>query len=298
MSPAPQATDHKASTMGRKILIVDDDQKTRTLLKTYLEKQQYEVALSHNGESFLVEFTRQGAQFSLVILDVMLPDTDGFALCRAVRARSNVPIIMLTASSDETDRIVGLELGADDYIAKPYSPRELLARIKAILRRSAPEAAATRYYHFDGFTLDPARLAKAGLEAEAVAAEAATLIAACPGVARVLTAAELARGPGEDDPVALAISRSFRPERSPDLFVHWEEGLLPVLGRGTTHATAWQYDRRVPLVVLGPGVVPGRRAEPAATVDLAPTLAALLGVPVPADVAGRPLPVGEPPTGG
>lgn len=140
--------------MSRKILIVDDDQKTRTLLKTYLEKQLYEVALSHNGESFLAEFTRQGAQFSLVILDVMLPDTDGFALCRAVRARSNVPIIMLTASSDETDRIVGLELGADDYIAKPYSPRELLARIKAILRRSAPEAAATRCYHFDGFTLD------------------------------------------------------------------------------------------------------------------------------------------------
>ncbi|HPA95076.1 MAG TPA: alkaline phosphatase family protein [Thermoanaerobaculia bacterium] len=155
-----------------------------------------------------------------------------------------------------------------------------------------------RGWFIDGFTLDPALLAKAGLEAEAVAAEAATLIAACPGVARVLTAAELARGPGEDDPVALAISRSFRPERSPDLFVHWEEGLLPLLGRGTTHATAWQYDRRVPLVVLGPGVVPGRRAEPAATVDLAPTLAALLGVPVPADVAGRPLPVGEPPNGG
>ena len=141
--------------MLRKILIVDDDQKTRVLLKTYLEKNQYEVVLSHNGESFLAEFQNNADQLSLVILDVMLPDTDGFALCKAVRLRSNVPIIMLTASSDETDRIVGLELGADDYIAKPYSPRELLARIKAILRRTAIELpAAARYYRFNGFTLD------------------------------------------------------------------------------------------------------------------------------------------------
>jgi DNA-binding response OmpR family regulator len=116
---------------------VDDDQKTRLLLKSYLEKNQYEVVLAHNGDSFMAEFQRHADQISMVILDVMLPDTDGFALCREVRQRSNVAIIMLTASSDETDRVVGLELGADDYIAKPYSPRELLARIKAILRRSA-----------------------------------------------------------------------------------------------------------------------------------------------------------------
>ncbi len=108
--------------MPRKILIVDDDQKTRLLLKTYLEKNQYEVILAHNGESFLAELHAHEDQLSLVILDVMLPDTDGFALCRIVRQRSNLPIIMLTASSDETDRVVGLELGADDYIAKPYSP--------------------------------------------------------------------------------------------------------------------------------------------------------------------------------
>jgi len=145
--------------MLRKILIVDDDQKTRLLLKTYLEKNQYEVKLAHNGESFISEFNSQTDQWSLVILDVMLPDTDGFALCKIVRQRSNVPIIMLTASSDETDRIVGLELGADDYMAKPYSPRELLARIKAILRRSSvegtgPAVPAQRYYRFVGFTLD------------------------------------------------------------------------------------------------------------------------------------------------
>jgi len=138
----------------RKILIVDDDQKTRTLLKAYLEKNQYEVRLSHNGESFLTEFNRDAGELSLVILDVMLPDTDGFALCKLVRRRSNVPIIMLTASSDETDRVVGLELGADDYIGKPYSPRELLARIKAIHRRTGMESAAPRIYRFAGFTLD------------------------------------------------------------------------------------------------------------------------------------------------
>jgi two-component system OmpR family response regulator len=139
----------------RKILIVDDDQKTRTLLKAYLEKNQYEVYLAHNGESFLAEFNRYVDELSLVILDVMLPDTDGFVLCKTVRHRSNVPIIMLTASSDETDRVVGLELGADDYVSKPYSPRELLARIKAIHRRTGMDsAAAPRYYRFVGFTLD------------------------------------------------------------------------------------------------------------------------------------------------
>jgi DNA-binding response OmpR family regulator len=139
----------------RKILIVDDDQKTRTLLKTYLEKNQYDVGLAHNGETFTAEFNRYADVLSLVFLDVMLPDTVGFALCKMVRRRSNVPIIMLTASSDETDRVVGLELGADDYISKPYSPRELLARIKAIHRRTGMDnVAAPRFYRFVGYTLD------------------------------------------------------------------------------------------------------------------------------------------------
>jgi DNA-binding response OmpR family regulator len=141
--------------MTRKILIVDDDQKTRMLLKAYLEKNQYEVKLAHNGDSFLAEFHRYADELSLVILDVMLPDTDGFALCKIVRRSSNVPIIILTASPDEIDLVVGLELGADDYMAKPYSPRELLARIKAIHRRTGNDpATAPRYYRFNGFTLD------------------------------------------------------------------------------------------------------------------------------------------------
>jgi len=137
------------------ILAVDDDQKTRQLLKQYLEKHQYVVQLAHDGESFRAEFERYRDDLSLVILDVMLPDTDGFALCRMVRERSEVPIIMLTASSDDTERIVGLELGADDYIGKPYNPRELLARIKAIHRRSNPgDGNARRYMRFAGFCLD------------------------------------------------------------------------------------------------------------------------------------------------
>ncbi|SEN82204.1 two component transcriptional regulator, winged helix family [Duganella sp. CF517] len=139
----------------RKILIAEDDLKAGTLLKTYLEKHQYEVTLTQDGLGFQAEFSRLAGQLSLVILDVMLPDTDGFALCKLVRRRSAVPVIMLTASSDEADRIVGLELGADDYIAKPYSPRELLARIKAILRRAGfDNQSAPRYYRFVGFTLD------------------------------------------------------------------------------------------------------------------------------------------------
>ena len=139
----------------RKILIVDDDQKIRSLLKTYLEKNQYEVLLAHDGASFMAEFERHRDEISLCILDVMLPDTEGFTLCQSVRRRSKVPVIMLTASADETDRIVGLELGADDYLGKPFNPRELLARIKAITRRTGQEKAKEpRYYAFNGFTLD------------------------------------------------------------------------------------------------------------------------------------------------
>lgn len=140
----------------RSLLLVDDDLKTRTLLKSYLEKQQYEVHTAHDGASFMEEFEKRRNQLSLVILDVMLPDTDGFQLCQRVRSQCDLPIIMLTASADDTDRIVGLELGADDYIAKPYNPRELLARIKAIHRRMTPQEGmqAPRYLRFSGFVLD------------------------------------------------------------------------------------------------------------------------------------------------
>jgi DNA-binding response OmpR family regulator len=142
--------------MNRTILLVDDDQKIRMLLKAYLEKNQFVVRLAHDGASFRAEFERFRHELAAVILDVMLPDTDGFTLCRWVRSASAVPIIMLTASSDDTDRIVGLELGADDYMGKPYNPRELLARIKAIQRRMGlgGNAAPARCLRFQGWTLD------------------------------------------------------------------------------------------------------------------------------------------------
>lgn len=142
--------------MKRTILLVDDDQKLRLLLKTYLEKNQFVVRLAHDGASFQADFEKFRDEIGLVILDVMLPDTDGFTLCRWVRQASDIPIIMLTASADDTDRIVGLELGADDYIGKPYNPRELLARIKAIQRRVGVSAGGggSRYWRFQGWTLD------------------------------------------------------------------------------------------------------------------------------------------------
>lgn len=143
--------------MQKQIFVVDDDDKIRTLLTTYLEKNNYQVVSAHDGESFLAQFNRIGQHISLVVLDIMLPGMDGFEVCQALRKISEVPIIMLTANAEETDLIVGLELGADDYIAKPFSPRELLARIKAIHRRlddGRKQESRQRYFHFKSFVLD------------------------------------------------------------------------------------------------------------------------------------------------
>lgn len=139
------------------IYVVDDDHKIRELLKTYLEKNQYPVRVAADGETFLMDFNQSGSDISLVVLDIMLPGQDGFSVCQKIRATSDVPIIMLTANAEETDRVVGLELGADDYVAKPFSPRELLARIKAIHRRYEPTASGKdggRYYRFRDYWLD------------------------------------------------------------------------------------------------------------------------------------------------
>lgn len=143
--------------MNKTLYVVDDDQKIRELLKTYLERNNYTVRVAADGETFLDDYTRCAPDIALVILDIMLPGQDGFSVCRSLRSQSDVPIIMLTANAEETDRVVGLELGADDYLAKPFSPRELLARIKAIHRRYEPAQtteSAGRYYHFRGCWLD------------------------------------------------------------------------------------------------------------------------------------------------
>ena len=141
------------------ILVVDDDREIRSLLSEYLQKQGYRVTAVADGKGLRAAVVTSHPD--LIILDLMLPGEDGLTLCRELRTRSEVPVIMLTARGDETDRIVGLELGADDYIAKPFSPRELLARIKSVLRRtrSLPENLKTEdsgVFRFAGWTLDAA----------------------------------------------------------------------------------------------------------------------------------------------
>ena len=115
-----------------KLAIIDDDVEILKLLDEYLEKNGFEVEGFADGESFL---SRDETEFNLLILDIGLPGIDGLEICRKLRQKSNIPIIMLTAASDDLDRILGLELGADDYLGKPFNPRELLAQIKALLRR-------------------------------------------------------------------------------------------------------------------------------------------------------------------
>jgi len=122
------------------VLLVEDEHSIGSLVRAYLEKERYQVIWVHSGEEALAELTRHPIR--IVVLDVGLPGMDGFDVCREVRRRSQVPILMLTARDEEVDRVAGLEVGADDYVTKPFSPRELAARIKAILRRTEPQAPA------------------------------------------------------------------------------------------------------------------------------------------------------------
>ncbi|MBC7814260.1 MAG: response regulator transcription factor [Burkholderiales bacterium] len=119
--------------MNRKILVVDDDKKTAELIRLYLESDGYRAIVAHTGSQAL-EMARQ-QQPTLIVLDLMLPHVDGLDICRILRAESDVPIIMLTARTTEADKLLGLDLGADDYITKPFSPREVVARVRAVLRR-------------------------------------------------------------------------------------------------------------------------------------------------------------------
>jgi DNA-binding response OmpR family regulator len=123
--------------MNRTILVVDDDKKTVDLIRLYLEKERYRVLVAYDGQQALA-LARQKYP-SLIILDWMLPHVDGLDICRILRAESNIPIIMLTAKAAEEDMLLGLDLGADDYLTKPFSPRELVARVRVVLRRSSQQ---------------------------------------------------------------------------------------------------------------------------------------------------------------
>jgi len=133
---------------GTTVLVVDDDHKLISLVRMYLEREGYHVIAAYDGPQALALFERHHPGF--VILDVMLPRLDGIAVCRRLRRHSAVPILMLTARVEEVDKLVGLSVGADDYVTKPFSPRELVARVRAILRRAgSPERTAPRLVRGD-----------------------------------------------------------------------------------------------------------------------------------------------------
>ena len=139
---------------GELILLVDDEANIVDLAGMYLEREGYRVEAAYDGAQAL-ELTTE-LQPALVVLDIMLPEVDGFEVCRQIRIDSDVPIIMLTARDDDIDKIVGLELGADDYLTKPFNPRELVARVKAILRRSERSTRKQEAIHLGDIRIDPA----------------------------------------------------------------------------------------------------------------------------------------------
>jgi two-component system OmpR family response regulator len=179
------------------VLIVDDDREIRGLLAQYLEKHDFRTTAVADGKDMRRVLDR--THIDLLVLDLMLPGEDGLALCRELRSRSQLPIIMLTARGEDVDRIVGLELGADDYVAKPFNPRELLGRIKAVLRRAAhaprdPSPETVRGFSFGGWRLDTVTRTLRNSDGREVALSGAEyrLLAVLLGAGnRVLTRAQL-----------------------------------------------------------------------------------------------------------
>ncbi|MEE8558808.1 MAG: response regulator transcription factor [Myxococcota bacterium] len=138
--------------MSARVLLIEDDRRLASMVAAYLGENGYDVDARENAVLGMELAAR--TPFDAIILDVMLPDLDGFEVCRRLRADSDVPILMLTARGEETDRIVGLELGADDYLPKPFNPRELLARLRAILRRQATPLRGLPVLRFGGLEID------------------------------------------------------------------------------------------------------------------------------------------------
>ncbi|HMS27404.1 MAG TPA: two-component system response regulator OmpR [Burkholderiaceae bacterium] len=172
-----------ATTRVTKLLVVDDDTRIRDLLRRYLAQEGFEVSTAEGGTA--MDQILQNEAIDLIVLDLMMPGEDGLSICRRLRNSSNnTPIIMLTAKGEDVDRIVGLEVGADDYLTKPFNPRELLARIQAVLRRrilpttaGAPQTATHSVAKFGGFVFDMAarRLTKNGQDIPLTTGEFAML---------------------------------------------------------------------------------------------------------------------------
>ena len=128
--------------MAKRILVVDDEKKIVDIVRAYLEREGFQTMAAYDGKTALDMARSQSPD--LVVLDLMLPEISGLDVCRALRRESNMPVIMLTARDEDTDKIVGLELGADDYVTKPFNPRELVSRVKAVLRRTESAAVKSR----------------------------------------------------------------------------------------------------------------------------------------------------------
>lgn len=182
------------------VLIVEDDRDTRDLVTRFLKQNGYRVTAAGDGRA--MRKALMDGRFDLVVLDLMLPGEDGLSLCRDLRNRSALPVIMVTAKGEETDRIVGLEVGADDYLPKPFNPRELLARIRAVMRRAVPplgaaaatEESAGKVYRFDRWTMDVDRREVAdreGRSAGLTAGEFDLLLALVERPGRVLSREQL-----------------------------------------------------------------------------------------------------------
>ena len=139
----------------RRVLVVDDESMVREVLQRYLELEGFDVTTAEDGEAALASFARDRPQ--LVLLDLMLPRIDGLEVFRRMRADAPTPVIMLTARGEETDRVVGLELGADDYVTKPFSPREVIARVRAVLRRTEQGTAQDEVLRFGDLQIDRGR---------------------------------------------------------------------------------------------------------------------------------------------
>jgi DNA-binding response OmpR family regulator len=135
-----------------RILVVDDEERIVNILRAYLEKDGYKVITARDGQEALSVFQKEKP--NLVVLDLMLPKLSGWDVCRELRRTSDVPVLMLTARDDDTDKIVGLELGADDYLTKPFNPKELVARVRAVLRRARPAAPATNVLERGDLVID------------------------------------------------------------------------------------------------------------------------------------------------
>ena len=144
--------------MPKKILVIEDEKDIQELLQIYLKRDAYDVHIAKDGETGLRKASQES--YDLILLDLMLPHMDGLEICRNLRSHpqtSDIPIIMITAKAEESDRIVGLEMGADDYVTKPFSPREVLARVKAIFRRLEKPKAGEVRQEYGGIALDPSK---------------------------------------------------------------------------------------------------------------------------------------------